>query len=125
MIELNDNTAKGDLRINRILNEQSFFSNTNNLPVKKKKPESWQVLKSPNRFNRVFEFNNYNFLKRFISYVLEYQSMAKHHGEINIIGNNQVEISVYTHDVNDITNLDKEYIDQVSGIYDDLEHMLV
>ena len=80
----------------------------------------WEIVTDPNRFKREFEFNAFPELKSFLGDVLEYQEEVGHHGKI-ILDGLSVLIEVYTHDVNDITELDQEYVEAVENIHRDVQ----
>ena len=79
----------------------------------------WQVHKDPERFHRRFKFDSRNRTISFVSEVLSLEDEINHHGEIRI-DNTEVDVSVYTHDVNRITELDREYVKHVDNIYRDV-----
>ena len=84
-------------------------------PVKVK----WQIIDSPQRFLRKFKFDDRRRLLDFVSDVMAYEDEVKHHGLIQISGN-EVEISVYTHTLEQITELDREYVRSVDKILRDV-----
>ena len=79
------------------------------VPLKATKAK-WEVADSPERFVRVFHFQ-----------VLGFEDEIKHHGELKI-SNDKVQVSVYTHTVERITELDREYIGHLDKIYQDILH---
>ena len=80
---------------------------------------SWSVHSDPERFSKNFKFKSRSRLSDFVSTVLEFEDEMNHHGEIQI-KYDEVMISVYTHDVNRITELDQEYSRSVDLIYRDV-----
>ena len=94
--------------------------NCSQLPVNKAKT-SWELLKSPRRLRRVYEFDNNVLRNEFISDLLAVEEQLGHHAGIHV-SYKKVEVEVYTHDVNDITSLDKEYAVLSDQIYQDIEH---
>ena len=90
-------------------------------PVEVKKP-TWEIVKEPNpMLVKDFEFSNYIGLNDFINELLEYQEEINHHGEIEI-KYRLVKIKVYTHTLEDITEIDRRYAKNVDFIYDDVKH---
>tara|TARA_Y100000590_G_scaffold242451_1_gene272494 strand:+ start:441 stop:833 length:393 start_codon:yes stop_codon:yes gene_type:complete len=81
----------------------------------------WEVVSSPNRFMRTFEITNPSALSAFVSEILQYQEENQHHGKLTL-EHQKVIVEVYTHDINDITELDHEYIDMVDKILQDVMH---
>ena len=82
---------------------------------------NWEIFENPRRFSKTFSFEHYPQIKAFIDGVMEFQEEFGHHGIIKISGN-EINIEVYTHGVNDITELDQEYIRTIEHIYDDINH---
>ena len=80
---------------------------------------AWEIVESPTRFMKSFKFDNFPSLKAFLDELLFFQEETGHHGKITI-NNLEMVIEVYTHDVNDITELDQEYIRVVDHIHDDI-----
>ena len=95
----------------------------NNLPVCPLQVNTWNVVSDPNRLMREFEFNSYEELSSFLSEVLTYQEEVQHHGKITV-DHRKVIIEVYTHDVNDVTELDKEYAQVVDNILQDVSYFM-
>jgi len=81
----------------------------------------WEIVTDPNRLMRSFEFNDDSALKYFVCELLDYQDDIGHHGKITI-QHGKVIIEVYTHDVDDVTELDKEYASMADSIFDDVSH---
>ena len=96
------------------------FSGNRDVPVKVTK-NMWEVVTSPNRLKREFELQDYQTFKAFLDEVLEYQESMQHHAKITI-DHYAVIIEVYTHTVNDITELDQEYSKTVDQIFEDVGH---
>jgi pterin-4a-carbinolamine dehydratase len=79
----------------------------------------WHVLDSPERFTRKFKFDDRRRLLDFVTDVLAYEDEVKHHGELKIAGD-VVEVSVYTHTLEQITELDREYVRSIDKILRDV-----
>lgn len=80
---------------------------------------SWTVYDSPERFHREFTFSSQDQVIAFLSEILRYQKAVNHSG-VQKVDDNKVQVEVYTHDINRITELDQEYIKQVDFIYRDV-----
>lgn len=80
---------------------------------------SWEVHTDPERFSKKFKFKTRNRLTDFVTVVLDHEDKVQHHGEIRI-SHNEVDIDVYTHNVNRITELDQEYARSIDFIYRDV-----
>ena len=88
-----------------------------NLPIKSPR-STWDLLEDPGRLRREFDFSATDQLKFFLDNVVSYQEEVNHHGKILVI-HNKVEIEVYTHDLEEVTNLDIQYAKEVDDIYKD------
>jgi len=84
-------------------------------------PSQWEIVSDPTRFMKKFEFASFPRLKNFLSEVLEYQEHIQHHAKITI-DYLSVTIEVYTHDVNEVTEIDQEYVHEVENILRDVQH---
>lgn len=96
------------------------ISGSENMPVKATK-NMWEVVSSPNRLKRDFEFQDHRQQKAFLDEILEYQESVQHHAKITI-DYRTVIIEVYTHNVNDITELDQEFAKTADQILEDVQH---
>jgi 4a-hydroxytetrahydrobiopterin dehydratase len=100
--------------------DESFVS-SRKLPVCPVQTDTWEVVSDPNRLMRTFEFTSSGELFSFLNEVLLYQEDSQHHGKITI-DHRKVIIEVYTHDVNDVTEVDKEYAQVVDNILQDVRY---
>jgi len=82
-------------------------------------PNQWNMLRDPNRLVCNFQFDDPDILRRFVTEVLDFQEDARHHGKL-LIENGGVYVEVWTHDIDDITELDHEYAGELSDIYEDV-----
>jgi len=107
----------------RVISEM-FFSGQElgcpQLPLQPVDISQWEVVTDPNRFKREFEFNTFPEFKAFLELVLEYQEEVGHHGKV-VLDGLKVLVEVYTHDVNDITELDQEYVQALDHIFRDVQ----
>ena len=92
----------------------------NQLPVKQNKT-NWELLRDPRRLRRVYEFNDNVLRNEFVKDLLMAEEQLGHHAGLHI-SYKKVEVEVYTHDVNDVTSIDKEYAMLSDQIYQDIEH---
>ena len=108
--------------------EASHFSNVcgipttsvQELPVSTHKT-SWNIVDSPRRLMKTFVFENPAFKKAFLIELLEYEEEVGHSAKITVDAD-KVIIEVYTHDVDDVTELDKEYASAADDIHEDVKH---
>ena len=96
------------------------FKRSGEVPIKVTK-NMWEVVASPNRLKREFEFDDYQSQKAFLDELLNYQEDTQHHAKI-IIDHRTIIVEVYTQDVNDITELDQEYAKMADEILEDVKH---
>jgi 4a-hydroxytetrahydrobiopterin dehydratase len=86
------------------------------LPVRTKEGNDWEKLSSPNRYKKKYKFKKRSHMANFLNDVLEYEDEVQHHAEITV-RYKTVTILVWTHDLNDITEVDNEYVRTVNEIY--------
>ena len=92
----------------------------NSVPVQPQQRDDWEVVASPNRLNKTYEFENSSTLKAFLLEMLDYQDSVSHHGKF-IVDYLKVTVEVYTHDVEDVTELDLEWSKMADNIYRDVK----
>ena len=102
------------------LNEIVKSSLDDTLPVSVQ-GSSWGLMSNPERLQRAFRFSSIQLRNHFVSELMQYEKDFSHHAMICIEGDT-VTIEVYTHDINRVTELDKEYADNCDLIFDDLQH---
>ena len=102
-----------------LVNSDALFLKTSiEAPVVPYKNE-WDTLKDPQRLVRRFKFDSQKVLKFFIDEILEHQEESRHHAQI-LIEYGSVTIEIYTHDINDITEIDIEWSKSADQIYKDV-----
>jgi pterin-4a-carbinolamine dehydratase len=70
---------------------------------------------------KTYEFDDFRKMHAFLNEVLGYQEQVGHHGKITV-DHREIIIEVYTHDVNDVTELDQEYVQSVDLMHQDVQH---
>lgn len=87
------------------------------------KPTSftWERVSDPNRLMKTYEFNSHFKMSNFIQELLIFQEEYNHHGKITI-DFPKVIVEVYTHDVNDVTELDLDYAKAADQIRQDVSY---
>jgi len=100
------------------LNENLGMFHT--VPVKPQQKDDWEVVASPNRLNKTYEFESSETLKVFLNEMLDYQDSVFHHGKF-IVDYLKVTAEVYTHDVDDVTEVDLEWSKMADDIYRDVK----
>ena len=90
------------------------------LPLSPKKSE-WEVYQEPERLIRMFEFDNQEMLREFVSNLLDYQEESHHHAKI-IVEFEKVIVETYTHDIDAITSQDLDLAKFCDDLYTDIEY---
>ncbi len=88
------------------------------LPVLASK-RSWEVVDGPERLRRKFSFESLEQRTLFLEYLLEIEEKTQHFAKITVEGYD-VTVEVWTHDLERVTELDKEYASSCDSIYDDV-----
>ena len=88
------------------------------VPVVPRDVFNWEIQSKPNRLVKTFEFKESQAQRNFINDLLEHEEESGHNAKI-IISSNTVAIEVYTHYLDDITEVDKEYANIADEIYRD------
>ena len=83
--------------------------------------ETWEVADQPQRLLKDFKFENFFYLKNFLNEALEYQEEINHHATITV-NHLSIRIEVFTHDVEEVTEIDLEYAKAVDLIYEDIQY---
>jgi pterin-4a-carbinolamine dehydratase len=91
------------------------------LPISVDELHEWEILQSPERYRRQYEFEGINEMKYFIDQVLEYQQEINHHAKITFT-NLKITVETYTHDIAGISNLDIKLKKFCDDIYEDLKY---
>tara|TARA_R100000005_G_C4813010_1_gene98401 strand:+ start:83 stop:472 length:390 start_codon:yes stop_codon:yes gene_type:complete len=81
---------------------------------------SWEKCQAPAMLRKVFRFDNLEQQKFFLTELMDYQDQMHHHADINISEAN-IEVMVYTRDLNCITELDYELSRVVDMIFADAQ----
>ena len=87
------------------------------LPIESPQGLDWTVRKNPNRLTKMFNLSDESDFNAFLMDVLEHQAETGHHGRLTVQFP-QVKIEVWTHDLNDITEVDMEWAQTVQEIYE-------
>tara|TARA_Y100000817_G_scaffold274072_1_gene234126 strand:+ start:183 stop:566 length:384 start_codon:yes stop_codon:yes gene_type:complete len=98
------------------LKEAMYFS----VPIVAQQKNQWEVIPSPNRLSRSYDFENSEILKIFLNEALDYQESVQHHGKF-VVEHKKIIIEIYTHDLDDVTELDLEWAKMMDNIYKDVQ----
>ena len=82
---------------------------------------TWKIHQSPERFAKTYTFKSRQRLIDFVGEVLLYEDEVGHHGTMRI-DYDKVTIEVYTHTIDRITEIDKDYVEAIDQIYGDVLH---
>ena len=80
---------------------------------------SWYHNDDTNKLVCDFDFASPKLLARFVQEVLAFQEDSQHHGIITIEPES-VHVEVWTHRLNNVTDLDHEYARELMNIYNDI-----
>ena len=113
-----DTNSKRESGINRRLLSEAVSGMRAELPVAPV-ANNWQIAQSPERLFRKYEFDNMKQRSMFVEELLSLEESSGHFGKITIDGLS-VLIEVWTHDLNRVTELDKEYASDCDVLFDDV-----
>jgi len=82
---------------------------------------TWEVEKDPERLVKDFNFSATAQVRDFVNELFDYQDKVDHHAKITV-DHQEVRISIYTKDLDYITELDKEFAQMADDIYQDILH---
>ena len=116
---LSESSSDSSRSLNKILGNLQTISSIS-VPIQPDTSE-WQVLENPERLSRKFLFDNIRKLKIFLSDLIDYQEENHHHAEITILHDGVV-VETYTHDLELVTDLDKELSRFADELYDELNY---
>ena len=92
----------------------------NRLPISPK-TSTWQVERNPRCLLKRYEFTVHEAYSSFLHELLEHETETGHTGKL-ICEYPSITVSVSTHDLDDITEIDKEYAKTCDRIYEDVSH---
>lgn len=98
---------------------QEFSFDTRSLPVVPRTTSKWYVERNPERLCRTYEFADRNTMRSFLDQLMDYEDRCRHHGDIQISGST-IRIEVRTHDLDRVTEVDKEYANECDMIHEDM-----
>ena len=84
-------------------------------PISQPSGLDWKVNENPNRLTKIFKFTNETNFNAFIVEILELQAETQHHARITI-QYPQVKIDIWTHSLNEITEVDIEWAQSANEI---------
>ena len=81
----------------------------------------WERVSDPNRLMKTYEFVSHLEMSNFVHEMLIFQENFEHYGKLTI-DFPKVIIEVYTHDVNNVTELDTDYAKAADQIRQDVTY---
>lgn len=93
---------------------------TRDLPIRPKELDGWTFRENPNRYTRLVKINDETKFNSFIIDILELQSETGHHARMTIQFP-QVKLEIWTHSLNDVTEVDQEWCQSVNDILGDYQ----
>jgi len=123
LAELRDNLEPSDYRTPELSPSIARFKprfDFQEAPVKVDKSE-WMIHQDPERLVRHYEFDNGRKLRTFLLDVMDYEAEVKHSPEYLISGLS-VTISLWTHDLERVTEIDLEFAKVIDEMFDDIEY---
>ena len=91
--------------------------NTRDVPIPAPAKMDWNYQNDPRRLSKMFKFSDETKFNSFIMDLLEHQAETSHHGRITMQWP-QIKIEVWTHSLNDVTEIDIEWAMAVNEIYE-------
>jgi 4a-hydroxytetrahydrobiopterin dehydratase len=92
-----------------------------NYPIKPAQAFNWEKVSSPNRLMKKFTFDDFNKMSSFITELMDHQEEVQHHAKITI-DYRDVIVEVYTHDINDVTELDHDFAQFSDRLFQDVSY---
>ena len=93
----------------------------NSLPIRAAQNTAWRRVSDPNRLMREYEFADADTYHNFVLEMVQFEHQFGHFGKITA-DYPKVIIEVYTHEVNDVTELDLEYAHEADQIRADVAY---
>jgi len=103
--------------------ERIPFLNENirvSVPIVPQQKNKWEIIASPNRLSRSYDFESAEIMKIFLNESLDYQESVQHHGKF-LVEHQKITIEIYTHDIEDVTEFDLEWAKMIDDIYEDVQ----
>ena len=103
------------------LNHKGLLSENANLPIVPKKSE-WVRLDNPKKLTRSYPFEHYEQVLIFVQMLMKYAQQIQHHPDI-LITTDQVTVTTFTQDINDITEQDIRITKMSDQLYADVTYV--
>ena len=116
--KINFDFSKSYNRQNKIVS----YDRDDNLPVQPKE-SSWENVINHNGvevLEKTYKFNSLNHLMYFVNELLKKSDSVDHHPDVYISKGDEIKVVLYTHDLEQITDMDVEMSKYLDEIYDDI-----
>ena len=117
---LNEDAGSNSRNIGAIL---GGLQAVNNVPIQPDESK-WKILDDPERLARAFLFDDPRQRNAFIEELLSHQDKNKHHSKITITFD-KVIVETHTHDLDKVTELDKELAKFCDELYEDVGYFFI
>ena len=81
--------------------------------------DRWEIVDSPKRLHKAYKFISNELRNVFVEAILDYEKKIGHNAKI-VIEQYKVTLDVYTKDIDQITELDKEYAQYADVLFKDI-----
>jgi len=93
---------------------------TSKLPVSAEKETEWKLQANPERLSRMYSFSDETKFYLFVLELLELQSQTQHHPRITL-QYPKVKVELWTHSLNEVTDIDREWAEKAELVYGDFQ----
>lgn len=118
LITEDDDRIRGRNRIFENILPRVTTVPSDDIPIKTKRSD-WEHLQNPERLSRTFSFKGQAQVLRFVADLLRYERKSQHNAIITI-DHTSVTLSIYTRDLDKVTDLDIEYARECDYIYGEM-----
>ena len=99
---------------------ETIVGDYGDLPIAPRKLEGWTVREDPRRYTRMIKFGDETKFNAFIMDILELQSETGHHARMTV-QYPKIKLEVWTHTLEDITEVDREWCEKANDILGDYQ----
>ena len=90
------------------------------VPISSPAPSQWKMQEKPERLSRMYKFSDETKFNAFILELLELQAQTQHHARITI-QYPKVKVEIWTHSLEEVTDIDREWAEKAEHIYGDFQ----
>lgn len=81
--------------------------------------DRWEIVESPKRLHKAYKFMSNDLRNAFVEGLFDYEQKIGHNAKITV-EENKVTLDVYTKDIDQVTELDKEYAHYADVLFKDV-----